>query len=586
MYQYYYSNEHNEKLNTKYMVADKFNVEKVRVTMWEEHCLECSAPLCYEACLNYERRQDGRCRLFKDSIAQYESTDALLGKCARVKFRKWGNLLSIVFPRMVTLDEYKKIDAWADKTSQKLLKKVNGKSSVSNKWKYIRVKEFLRRRKLKQGTNDSSDAFILHCFNHKDEAFTLFLEIFDNQHNSLFKYGFKVEPGENLTILPKEKYNKSCDEPGNLIKIYPENNYEADVTFLWCDFVKGDPIISKKPADKVKCVVWDLDNTLWDGILIEHNHNTPLKLKDGVIELIKGLDERGIIQSIASKNDFEPAAEMLKRLGVDKYFLYPQIHWNPKSDSIKQIAKALNIGTDTFAFIDDSPFERKQVEAALPQVRVFSDTDVLDLLSKPCFDVVVTSDSKNRRMMYKAEEKRNRIKNDENTNIEDFIRQCEIKVNLFKPHTDEELLRCYELVLRTNQLNISGIKYSEEEFKDVLSRENAETFAFSCGDVFGEYGIVGFIQYAVENNCIRFTEFAMSCRVAGKFIESALFVHLLEKESVDKGIFNVRVTEKNSLLRRTLEGIGFINSGSDNRVINYVFNKSLKNSNLVKIEER
>ena len=586
MYQYYYSNEHNEKLNTKYAVGDKFNVEKVRVTMWEEHCLECSAPLCYETCLNYEKRQDGRCRLFKDSIAQYESTDALLGKCARVKFRKWGNLLSIVFPRMVTLDEYKKIDAWADKTSQKLLKKVNGKSSVSNKWKYIRVKEFLRRRKLKQGTNDSSDAFILHCFNHKDEAFTLFIEIFDNQHNSLFKYGFKVEPGENLTILPKEKYNKSCDEPGNLIKIYPENNYEADVTFLWCDFVKGDPIISKKPADKVKCVVWDLDNTLWDGILIEHNNNTPLKLKDGVIELIKGLDERGIIQSIASKNDFEPAAEMLKRLGVDKYFLYPQIHWNPKSDSIKQIAKALNIGTDTFAFIDDSPFERKQVEAVLPQVRVFSDTDVLDLLSKPCFDVVVTSDSKNRRMMYKAEEKRNRIKNDENTNIEDFIRQCEIKVNLFKPHTDEELLRCYELVLRTNQLNISGIKYSEEEFKDVLSRENAETFAFSCGDVFGEYGIVGFIQYAVENNCIRFTEFAMSCRVAGKFIESALFVHLLEKESVDKGIFNVRVTEKNSLLRRTLEGIGFINSGSDNKVINYVFNKSLKNSNLVKIEER
>lgn len=125
-----------------------------------------------------------------------------------------------------------------------------------------------------------------------------------------------------------------------------------------------------------------------------------------------------------------------------------------------------------------------------------------------------------------------------------------------------------------------------EEFKDVLSRENAETFAFSCGDVFGEYGIVGFIQYAVENNCIRFTEFAMSCRVAGKFIESALFVHLLEKESVDKGIFNVRETKKNSLLRRTLEGIGFINSGSDNRVINYVFNKSLKNSNLVKIEER
>lgn len=585
LYQYYYSNEHNQKAEAKQSINDCFCIEKVRVTMWEEHCLECAAPLCYETCLNYVKRQDGRCKLFKDSIAQYENQNALLGKCARVKFRKWGNLLSIVFPRMVTLEEYKKIDAWADKTSKKLLKKINGNSSVSYKWKYIRIKEFLRRRKLKQGQDDTSDAFVLHCINHKKDAFTLFLEIFDGEHNSLFKHGFNLESGENLIVLPKEKYNSSCDKSGNLIKIYPENNFEADVTFLWCDFVKGHTVSSQKPAEKVKCVVWDLDNTLWDGILIEHDKEEPLKLKDGVNELIKKLDERGIIQSIASKNDFEPAMEMLKKIGIDDYFIYPQIHWNAKSDSINQIAADLNIGIDTFAFIDDSPFERKQVESVLPQVRTFSDSEVCELLSKPCFDVLVTKDSKNRRAMYKAEEKRNHIRKTESSNIEDFIKQCGIKINLFKPQTEEEILRCYELVLRTNQLNISGKKYTDDEFKAVLGRENAKTYAFACEDVFGKYGTVGFIQYVAENNEISFTEFAMSCRVAGKFIESALFTYLLDKESVEKGRFCVKITEKNSLLRRTLEGIGFDKVKSDKDAVDYEFGKALKNKELVNVEE-
>ena len=470
LYQYYYSNEKSEKLNISKSVYDYFNIEKVRVTMWEEHCLECAAPLCYETCLNYVARQDGRCKLFKDSISQSENENGLLGRCARVKFRKWGNLLSVIFPKMVNLDEYRSVDKSADKASKSLCKTVKGNLPTSIKWKKIRIKEFLRRRNLRKGTDDSSDAFILHCYNHKSENFTLFLEIFDNEHHSLFKYGFTIEPGENLHILPSSKYNYSCDKGGNLIKIYPEDNYEADVTFLWSDFVKGSPIQSKKPADKVKLVVWDLDNTLWDGILIENNDDKPLKLKTGVIELIKALDERGIIQSIASKNDFEPAMDMLKKIGIDEYFLYPQINWNPKSDSLINIVNNININIDTVAFIDDSDFERAQVASMLPQVRVYKETDVETLLNEKPFDVMVTSESKNRRAMYRAEEKRNQIKTSSNSNIEDFIKQCKLEISVFKPQTDEELLRCYELVLRTNQLNMSGIKYTREEFEKVIGR--------------------------------------------------------------------------------------------------------------------
>ena len=361
--------------------------------MWEEHCLECAAPLCYETCLNYVARQDGRCKLFKDSIAQYANEKGLLGRCARVQFRKWGNLLSVVYPAMVTMDEYREIDKSADKVSRSLSKTVNGSLPASLKWKKIRVKEFLRRRKLRQGESSTSDAFVLHCYNHKSEAFVLFLEIFDDDHHSLFKYGFPIEPGENLHILPRDKYNESCDKDGNVIKIYPADNYEADVTFLWSDFVQGNPVAAVKPADKVKLVVWDLDNTLWDGTLTESDADT-LKLRPHVLETIKALDERGIVQSVASKNDYEPAMKMLKKLQIDDYFLYPQINWGAKSDSLTTIVRNININMDTVAFIDDVDFERAQVASVYPQVRIYKETDIPQLLNEKSFDVMVTGKAK------------------------------------------------------------------------------------------------------------------------------------------------------------------------------------------------
>lgn len=198
----------------------------------------------------------------------------------------------------------------------------------------------------------------------------------------------------------------------------------------------------------------------------------------------------------------------------------------------------MNIGIDTFALIDDSAFERGQVSTELPQVRVYADSDIPTLLDRPEFSVIVTDDSKKRRLMYQAEEKRNSIKSASKTNIDDFIKQCEIKLNVFLPKTKEQLLRCYELVLRTNQLNMSGVKYSESEFQAVLAKERYKTFAVSCKDKFGEYGIVAFIQYYIEDECIKFSEFAMSCRVAGKFVESALFKYLLNMEHVNKGYFH------------------------------------------------
>src|SRR5215467_694494 len=132
----------------------------------------------------------------------------------------------------------------------------------------------------------------------------------------------------------------------------------------------GTPARKRCPMDQqpvkqkaIKCVVWDLDQTLWEGVLLEDDR---ISLRSNVPDIIKTLDSRGIVQSIASKNDPEKALETLHELGLAEYFLHPQINWNAKSSSIKDIARLINIGVDTIAFIDDQPFERAEVNYTLP----------------------------------------------------------------------------------------------------------------------------------------------------------------------------------------------------------------------------
>ena len=111
---------------------------------------------------------------------------------------------------------------------------------------------------------------------------------------------------------------------------------------------------------KIKCVVWDLDNTLWSGTLLEGDE---VHLRDGVREIIHALDARGILHSIASRNHAESALARLRELDLEEYFLYPQINWGSKAASIRTIAESLNIGLDSICFIDDQPFELAEVQA-------------------------------------------------------------------------------------------------------------------------------------------------------------------------------------------------------------------------------
>lgn len=589
MYQFYYADGskiqnypvYHQDLKTEY------KIEAVRPTMWEEHCLECSAPACFSSCTHYIPRSDGRCMRFVNGLFVYENEKGCCGQGVRVKFRKWANMMTIIYPAMMNTQDYLSLTKKNQKLGNRLQKTAKSHLPVKIKWESIRTQEFLRRKKLKSmnGIDNTPDAFVFHGFSFESNPFHLIVEVYDS-HTPVFKQSMLIQPGENLKIIDGTQLSKACSTKDFTVKIYPENDLEAELDILWCDFVRGKRIVSEKPAAKVKCVVWDLDNTFWNGTLVETEDPNSIELNPNVEDTVKALDERGIIQSIASKNDFEPAWETVRRTGLSEYFIYPQIHWNAKSSSLEQIAKNLNIGIDSFAFIDDSAFERNQVYSVLPQVRVYAETDINGLLLRPEYDVPVTQDSKNRRLMYKAEEKRNTLMQSDNSDIADFIRKCHLQIELFNPAAEEELLRCYELVVRTNQLNLSGIKYTKESFDKVLSRNKCKNIAFSCRDDFGSYGIVGFLQYKTENEKMVFTEFAMSCRVAGKFVESALFSALLDAEKCKNGIFVVNKTKKNILLRNTLQNIGFVIQEETDDKISYSFTNTLYNKDIVIVKTR
>lgn len=587
MYQFYYADESAPLHHTpcQKQVSDVFTVTAIRPAVWEEHCLECSAPLCFQSCAHYQARSDGRCKRFENGLRAFRDDKACCGKGVRVTFRKWANMMTVIFPSMLSPQDYADLFEKNEKRGRRLKRLADSKLPQTVRWQGIRTVEFIRRKRLGSGVAEATtDAFVFHGYSYHPETFRLILEVFDD-HTSVFRTAMTVTPGENLHVLPRNELSDACQQAGFLVKIYPENDVPAEMDVLWCDFVKGAPVVKETPAAQVKCVVWDLDNTVWDGTYVETDDPRTLVLKDDVAHTMKALDERGILQSVASKNDYEQVYPLLERHGIAQYFLYPQIHWGPKSGSIEQIANSLNIGIDALALVDDSVFEREQVSSVYPQVRVYDAAEIPALLSYPECDVMVTAESRNRRAMYRAEEARRQIMQNGQGDVTAFLRECRLCAAVFVPQSEEQITRCYELVLRTNQLNMSGKKYTREEFESVLVREGHTCFGVSCRDQFGDYGIVGFGQYRTEEDLLVFTEFAMSCRVAGKYVESALFTYLLEKEGCTAGRFAVIKTKKNGLLRHTLQEIGFETQTEDTENVLYTFGRGMKNADIVTVCE-
>jgi FkbH-like protein len=306
------------------------------------------------------------------------------------------------------------------------------------------------------------------------------------------------------------------------------------------------------PLDRIiKVVVWDLDNTLWDGRLVE----TPdVKPRPGVLEVIRGLDERGVLHSVASRNDHGPAIDALHRLGLAKYFLYPQIGWGAKSASIREIAELLNLGVDSFAFVDDEPFERAEVAAAEPGVLCLDPDAGVD---PKTWDSLVprtpTRDARRRRALYLAEQDRKEAERRFDGPPEAFLASLEMTLTV-GPATAEDLARAEELAARTNQLNTNPGAYREGEIGELLHSDRHRLLLARLQDRYGDYGTIASVLIEYGETVWTLKQLAVSCRAMGRGIEVVL-VDCVRRLARTAGVglcAEFRSNGRNDILRRVL----------------------------------
>jgi FkbH-like protein len=281
----------------------------------------------------------------------------------------------------------------------------------------------------------------------------------------------------------------------------------------------------EKKKKSIKCVVWDLDNTIWEGVLLEDRQVT---LAPNIVSIIETLDSRGILQSISSKNDYNSAMAKLQEVGIAQYFIYPQINWSSKSEAVKAIAKSINIGLDALAFIDDQPFEREEVSFSIPEILCIDAAELAGLLDRPELNPrFITEDSKLRRLMYLSDIDRNNAEKEFCGPQDEFLATLGLKFAIGSAMEDD-LKRAEELTMRTHQLNTTGYTYSYDELNQFRQSEQHKLLIASLTDKYGTYGKIGLALVECREDYWMLKLLLMSCRVMSRGVGTIMVNYILK----------------------------------------------------------
>lgn len=331
--------------------------------------------------------------------------------------------------------------------------------------------------------------------------------------------------------------------------------------------------------DHKKCVILDLDGTLWPGVLAETGSPfawTPevsgpfsyVGLYFGLHEALKALKRRGVLLACVSKNDEALVRELWRypehyphdQLLTPDDFVAWRVNWDDKPSNIVSIAEELGFALDAFIFVDDHPVERERVRQALPQVEVWGEDPFSlrrMLLSDPRLQSVkVTGESAMRTDLVKAQLGRDRQRAVAEDS-EDFLASLEVVCTFDKPTTGAALARVAELLQRTTQFNTTGRGFSEPELARLAEAGNV--FTASCRDRFGDYGLVA--AAVVEGDEI--AVFAMSCRVIGLKVERRFLSFVLDAlaDAHAQVLARILETPRNGPVRHLYADNGFVQDG-------------------------
>lgn len=347
-----------------------------------------------------------------------------------------------------------------------------------------------------------------------------------------------------------------------------------------------------------KCLVLDLDNTLWGGVLADEGvFGIQISPTDAVGETylafqryIKDLKRRGVILAVCSKNDMDIAKEAFNKnpymiLKLEDFVCF-YANWEDKATNIKRIAEEVNIGVDSIVFFDDNPVERDLVKQLLPEVTVIEvPRDPAEYcraieLSNAFYWSSLTQEDISRIETYNADAKRNELKKSI-INYDEYLCQLEMKCKI-QGITKYTISRFSQLVNKSNQFNLRTIRYSESEIENLSQDSDYKLLTVSLVDKFSNYGIIScVILHKVSNICFIDT-WVMSCRVLKRGIEYITFNRIYEEAkswncSVIEGEYIP--TAKNKLVSSLFEDLDFILKNSQSMPQKYAYkieNKPIK----------
>lgn len=362
-------------------------------------------------------------------------------------------------------------------------------------------------------------------------------------------------------------------------------NADLHLTPAYLDWLTGsvESVISSFRGRFRKCVVLDLDNTLWGGIIgddgLEGIQIGALGIGKAFTHFQKWLKElgrRGIILAVCSKNNEETArepflrhSEMVLRLDDIAVFV---ANWESKADNIARIRETLNIGYDSMIFLDDNPAERDIVRRHLPEVCVPELPEdpacyLPFLIAGNYFETTShSSGDADRTRQYQEEFQRQELSRSV-TDMDEFLRSLRMKAEV-RPFHEEDVERIAQLTQRSNQFNLRTVRYTSADIRRISEDPTCQTFSVQLSDAFGNYGLISVvIVRCSDDQTAEIDTWIMSCRVLKRTVEALLMNEIVERLR-GCGITTLTgeyiPTAKNSLVERLLPGLGMTPEG-DNR---------------------
>lgn len=377
------------------------------------------------------------------------------------------------------------------------------------------------------------------------------LEFIKNSRVRIYDFNsFFLRFGEDNIINEKLRY---------LGDIYISPDYISRLAEDLMGYIK--PMASKNR----KCIVLDLDNTLWGGVVGEDGFNN-IQLDNNppgnsFLEFQKhllALHQRGMILAVNSHNNPEDAIQVIREhpnmILREEHFACLKVNWSNKVDNLIEIAKEINIGLDSLVFIDDDPVNRELVKKHLPEVLVIDlpkDSSLYVKTLKQLNDfhtLQLTEEDFQKGEMYSQQKQRNDSK-EKIKNLDDFLKSLDTEVTIAKA-TDFTVPRISQLTMKTNQFNFTTKRYAEADIKKLSQDPDFRIFSVSVKDKFGDNGLTGVLILNMKENKLFIDTFLLSCRIIGRNIENSVlyFIKEFAKENNFSGVIGEYLpTKKNSI---------------------------------------